>query len=116
MLNTESGSTKVSQVERLTNRFIKYILIIQFCLCAFCALMSYLGTQDPPDYLPPREDPGGDSLLNYLSYFLLLNTMVPISLVVSMEVVKLCQMYFISRDLCMTRSVPKTRSINEEPA
>lgn len=76
--------------------------------------MSYLGTQNPPAYLPYREDPVGDSLLTYLSYFLLLNTMVPISLVVSMEVVKLCQLYFISRDMCMTRSVAKTSSINEE--
>ena len=52
--------------------------------------MSYLGTQNPPAYLPVKVDPVGDSLLTYLSYFLLLNTMVPISLVVSMEVVKLC--------------------------
>lgn len=38
------------------------------------------------------------SVLVYFSYFILFNTMIPISLVVSLEMVKVLQSYFISND------------------
>ena len=36
----------------------------------------------------------------FFSYFILFNTMIPISLVVSLEMVKVAQSYFITQDLC----------------
>lgn len=38
------------------------------------------------------------SLIAFFSYFLLYNTMIPISLVVSLEFVKVFQCYFINKD------------------
>ncbi len=38
-------------------------------------------------------------VITYFSYFLLLNTMLPISLIVTLEVVKVCQAYFIINDV-----------------
>ena len=41
------------------------------------------------------------SVLNFFSYFLLLNTVLPISLQVTLEVVKLVQAYYIDNDALM---------------
>ena len=61
-----------------------------------------------------------DSILMALSYIVLLNTMIPISLIVSIEIVKMSQSYFINKDTLMysefrKKSVTvKTASLNEE--
>jgi len=39
--------------------------------------------------------------LNFLTFFLLFNTMIPISLYVTLEVIKMFQGYFVSHDLEM---------------
>lgn len=61
-----------------------------------------------------------DGFIQFLSYFVLLNTMIPISLVVSMEIVKMFQKYFIEKDQLMfstyrNRYVSvQSASLNEE--
>ncbi len=61
-----------------------------------------------------------DALLRYFTYFLLLNTMIPISLIVSLEMVKVGQIYYIGRDkemyVASKDRYPNvlTASINEE--
>lgn len=61
-----------------------------------------------------------DSFLIFLTYFVLLNTMIPISLIVTMEMVKLFQKYFIEKDQLMYSSYRKkyvsvqSSSLNEE--
>jgi len=56
----------------------------------------------------------------FLSYFVLLNTMIPISLIVSIEIVKMSQSYFIDKDRLMfstfrNRGVTvRSASLNEE--
>lgn len=42
-----------------------------------------------------------DSILMALTYIVLLNTMIPISLIVSIEIVKMSQSYFINKDNLM---------------
>lgn len=71
---------------------------------------SYLG-DDNSDENP---------FLTFFSYFLLMSTLIPISLVVTLEIVKICQCYFISQDATMfsidhNRGVKiSTTTINEE--
>ena len=61
-----------------------------------------------------------DGFIQFLTYFVLLNTMIPISLVVSMEIVKIFQKYFIEKDQLMfsqyrNRYVTvQSASLNEE--
>lgn len=53
-------------------------------------------------YLPPFEyEIAADSILIFLTYLVLLNTMIPISLIVSIEIVKMSQSYFINKDNLM---------------
>lgn len=60
-----------------------------------------------------------DSILMALSYIVLLNTMIPISLIVSIEIVKMSQSYFINKDSLMYSEFRKknvsvkTASLNE---
>lgn len=44
---------------------------------------------------------GLDSFFMIFIYFVLINTMIPISLIVSIEIVKMCQSYFIMKDSLM---------------
>lgn len=61
-----------------------------------------------------------DSFLIYCSYFVLINTMIPISLIVSIEIVKFSQSYFIDKDRLMYSNFRKkganvkSASLNEE--
>lgn len=56
----------------------------------------------------------------FLTYIVLLNTMIPISLIVSIEIVKMSQSYFINKDSFMFSEfrkkgvTVKTASLNEE--
>lgn len=71
-------------------------------------------------YIVEPQSPGINFVLRYFGYFILLNTMIPISLIVSLEIVKLIQAYFISRDDEMYVAardrypVVMTSTINEE--
>lgn len=62
---------------------------------------------------------GADSILTFFTYFVLINTMIPISLVVSIEIVKVSQSYFINKDKMMYSEFRrkhvevKTASLNE---
>jgi P-type E1-E2 ATPase len=63
---------------------------------------------------------GFDSFLMFFVYFVLINTMIPISLIVSIEIVKMCQSYFIMKDNLMYSEFRKkwvevkSASLNEE--
>ena len=60
------------------------------------------------------------SIISFFSYLLLLSTMIPISLIVSLEIVKMIQAYLMSTDEDMYVSAidkkckPFTTTINEE--
>lgn len=63
---------------------------------------------------------GLDSVLVFCTYIVLINTMIPISLIVSIEIVKMSQSYFIEKDRLMFSEFRKkycnvrSASLNEE--
>lgn len=114
----------MSQIEMKVNYILGIILIIQVVLCLICGIAYglYRNTYqqqytyiDWPSYVVPL-----DGFLTFLTYFVLLNTMIPISLIVSIEIVKMFQKYFIEKDHFMyseyrKRNVTvKSSSLNEE--
>jgi magnesium-transporting ATPase (P-type) len=55
--------------------------------------------QDDHHYLPEAPDfAPWTAILTFFTYFLLLNTMIPISLIISLDVVKIIQAWFMARD------------------
>lgn len=105
MMNSDSSSEKMSQIERKVNYILGIVLIIQLVLCLVVAILNGIflnNYQASYTYI----DWSGystvtDSLLIFCTYLVLLNTMIPISLIVSIEGVKMSQSYFIDKDKLM---------------
>ena len=106
-MNMSKRKYKESQIEHKTNRYILVIIVLQFCLCLVCAIASgYWVSQNmhEHDYVRYESDydiydnGGPMGALSYFTYFLLLNTMLPISLIVSLELLKLGQGFFMMYD------------------
>jgi magnesium-transporting ATPase (P-type) len=130
IMNSKSESNKMSQIEVKVNYILVGILIAQTVLSIICGIaygvfrrlfrneFQYINW---PTYSSSEAyDVGIDSFLVCLSYLVLLNTMIPISLIVSIEIVKFFQMIFIQKDKLLysnyrKRGVTvKSASLNEE--
>lgn len=104
-MNLMGRRLKQSKIERIVNKYIVYIISFQFCLCLICAILyqnwtksnyssnTYLGDQN---YSPAFE-----GFLSFFTYFLLLNTILPISLIISLELLRIAQGFFMQKDLTM---------------
>ncbi|KAF9319474.1 hypothetical protein BG003_008999 [Podila horticola] len=118
--------TKAPSMQRLINKVIIVIFSIVIGLSALCTVLSALwnGRNDKPGhlawYLSARGIVRSDTASVLFGYIVLFNTMIPISLYVTMELVKLLQAYFIHHDLEMydpvsdTPAEARTTVINEE--
>jgi len=86
-MNSESSSEKMSQVEVKVNKVLAIILLFQFILCVIVAILFGINLTLNKTSFPYTGSSGLnipiDSLLLCLSYIVLLNTMIPISLIVS---------------------------------
>ena len=115
----------MSQIESKVNIILSFILLLQFVLCLITAILNYVFTlynrDEKTDYIIWGTNFYGlDAVLIFFSYFVLINTMIPISLIVSMEIVKVSQSYFIDKDNLMYSDFRKKNcsvkysSLNEE--
>eukprot|EP00826_Nyctotherus_ovalis_P004059 TRINITY_DN1083_c0_g5_i2.p1 TRINITY_DN1083_c0_g5~~TRINITY_DN1083_c0_g5_i2.p1 ORF type:complete len:1166 (+),score=321.79 TRINITY_DN1083_c0_g5_i2:252-3749(+) len=121
LLNTNKGRIKQSRVEMIMNRLIIFILAIQFVLCALagvCACVWHSKSIEDHSYIEYDKSVGVVFILNFFSYFLLLSTLIPISLIVTLEIVKFLQLFFMQWDVFMYRNgyfaKVSTCTINEE--
>ena len=116
MKNAKDPIIKMSSVESLLNKLLVCILVVQMllsivgCICHSIYFKSHekiVISKNPineeesfsntwVDYLPLSLSI--DSLLSFFTYVLLLNTMIPISLIVTLELVKIVQGLFIGVD------------------
>ncbi|EGD80945.1 ATP10A protein [Salpingoeca rosetta] len=106
MLNNTGPRSKRSKLERAMNYQILYCCIILLILCVLGGLCAGLWTQarDYTNilYLPWQEGdprPPLEGFTRVWTFFIILQVMVPISLYVSIEMVKLFQIYFIQEDV-----------------
>ena len=105
MMNADSSSEKMSQIEVKVNSILAIILLLQIILCtilAICEAVYLINNRDTHTYISfGSYSTGVDAILMWCSYFVLINTMIPISLIVSIEIVKVSQSYFIDKDRLM---------------
>jgi len=130
MKNAKEPITKYSSVEKLMNKSLIFIFIFQGLLCLSSAFLKgfyykknklYLA-DDEPNVSFGYNEYGYEieCFFNYFTYLLLLNTMIPISLIITMEVVKLFQGMFMSYDMYCYSNLRKkflatnSVSLNEE--
>ena len=130
MRNEEAAPRKVSQLERHMNIMVPVVFSLQLFFCLVGALAShgwwvtssrgheYLGTQ--ADTWPEYRAGGMGILTQTLRFVILMAQLIPISLYISLECVKVGQCYFIMRDLGMyhedtdTPAQCRTTNLNEE--
>jgi len=107
ILNLGEKSQKQSKMEKNINKIVIFLLIVQTILCAIMSLynaayidsiignnakykVNYIfetSSSNESEFLD--FSPTFEAAKTYVSYFLLLNTLIPISLIVTLEIVKL---------------------------
>ena len=123
-LHSKTTRIKTSTLEKQMNYYLLGIFIFQLTLCAVCAIV-HLQEQNTHRafheiYVPSNISKQTRCIANYFTYFLLFNTLIPISLIVTIEIVKVMQGLFIRWDCLMYSFVykvftrPKSVSLNEE--
>ncbi len=87
MINAESSSVKMSQIEVKVNTILGFILLFQVLLSLVTAALAgaFRHQHETSFYYLDwsKYDVYGDSILMFFVYFVLINTMIPISLIVS---------------------------------
>lgn len=133
-LMQNSGKTKFKRtsIDRLLNFLIIGIVFFLLSMCVFCTVACgvwewlvgrYFQVYLPWDTLVPAEPTWGAlviALLVFFSYAIVMNTVVPISLYVSVEVIRFAQSFLINWDEKMyyektgTAAKARTTTLNEE--
>lgn len=109
MSTRESGKARLkkSRIMRMVDHFLVLMLVFQFCMCLVAAIWAgiWLGNnRETMLYLGYGADEDSVALTAVfacLSWFILLSNMVPISLIVSAEMVKFNLAFFMNNDLTM---------------
>ncbi|KAJ6220049.1 hypothetical protein RDWZM_005861 [Blomia tropicalis] len=133
-LMQNSGKTifKRTSLDRLLNLLILGIVLFLIIMCLFCTIAcgvwetltgQYFRAYLPWDKIIPSNPTTGAaaiSVLVFFSYAIVLNTVVPISLYVSVEVIRFCHSLWINWDAKMyyeptdTAAKARTTTLNEE--
>uniref|UniRef100_A0A8C7W4C9 Phospholipid-transporting ATPase n=1 Tax=Oncorhynchus mykiss TaxID=8022 RepID=A0A8C7W4C9_ONCMY len=123
MQNSTRPPLKLSNVERITNF---QILLLFGCLLAISLVCSIGQTiwkyqyGNAAWYMDLNYGGAANFGLNFLTFIILFNNLIPISLLVTLEVIKFTQAFFINWDTDMlyeptnTPAVARTSNLNEE--
>lgn len=108
MLNNRSPRYKRSKLERRINRDVIYCVVLLLLMCFVSAISSavWLGSFKDSTIVPfiPFEseewyNPYFQGFVVFFTYIILFQTVIPLALYVSIELVKLGQVFFINYDL-----------------
>lgn len=106
ILNSKKPKQKVSMVETKMSRYMIAVLGFQIVLCLICAIFNqqfYQNNLVNAWYLSfdAKWDVNSSAAISYFTYMLLLNTLIPISLIITLEIIKIIQGYFMSCDVLL---------------
>ncbi|KAF8648400.1 hypothetical protein AX16_006309 [Volvariella volvacea WC 439] len=127
MLNGGDTPSKRSKIEKETNFnvIVNFGVLTLMCLvAAICNGVQDARTGTSAELFEEGSDPSSSHIINavitFVSCLIAFQNMVPISLYISIEIVKTIQAYFISQDIDMyyrpydTACVPKTWNISDD--
>ena len=129
MLNSTKARAKASKLERLMNKQIIIVFIFQLLFCLFSSLYGavwYSNHSNELSYLEIDRTQSVDNsfaynlIVRYGNWLIIFQNFVPISLIVTLEMVKFIQGIFISQDLKMktketgAMASVHTSNLNEE--
>ncbi|XP_032231937.1 phospholipid-transporting ATPase IA isoform X2 [Nematostella vectensis] len=123
MQNSTAAPIKRSNVDHTTNIQILFLfgLLMALALCSTIGFYVWAGEHEHAHwYLGYEELPPQNYGLTFLTFIILYNNLIPISLTVTLEVVKFIQAIFINLDIDMyyapsdTPAMARTSNLNEE--
>ena len=124
ILNSKPPRVKISKIESRMNKYLIGIFLAQMVLCCVCAYTHHSSYHKHSNYydnyIHMDQPHNFESFITFFTYLLLLNTLIPISLIVTMEIVKVLQGFFIRWDIGMYSKLRKkfcgasSVSLNEE--
>ncbi|KAF7403429.1 hypothetical protein HZH68_006223 [Vespula germanica] len=121
--NTTTAPLKRSTLDRLTNTQILMLFFMLILLCLLSAIFNVIWTNSNNTglwYLGLNEEMTKNFVFNLLTFIILYNNLIPISLQVTLEVVRFVQATFINMDIEMyhaetdTPAMARTSNLNEE--
>ncbi|XP_076548667.1 ATPase phospholipid transporting 8A1 isoform X5 [Osmia lignaria lignaria] len=121
--NTTTAPLKRSTLDRLTNTQILMLFFILLLLCLLSAIFNVVWMKANNNglwYLGLQEEMTKNFAFNLLTFMILFNNLIPISLQVTLEVVRFVQATFINMDIEMyhaetdTPAMARTSNLNEE--
>ncbi|KAF2077500.1 hypothetical protein CYY_001199 [Polysphondylium violaceum] len=124
MLNTMATPSKRSKLERTMNKILIYVLIVEALLCLGSAMAGFAFEKTVginSFYLALKQHHYGvRTVSRFFTFVVLYSTIVPISLYVTMEIVRVFQIVSINKDKKMYHSETntfanaRTSNLNEE--
>ncbi|XP_043343268.1 phospholipid-transporting ATPase FetA-like isoform X3 [Cervus elaphus] len=127
MQNSGKSTFKRTHIDHLMNVLVLWIFLFLGSMCFLLAVGHYIWENNQgyyfQDYLPWEDYVSSSAFsaaLIFWSYFIILNTMVPISLYVSVEIIRLGNSFYINWDQKMfyepknTPAQARTTTLNEE--
>ena len=121
MMNSKQPPHKRSNVERRVNKYLIIVFTLLFVMVLISTIISVANTyanSKAAKFFSGVEN--ADSGLNFITFLILYNSLVPISLYVTMDVVRVMQAKFIQWDLRMyyapinRPAIAKTGDLNED--
>lgn len=121
-MNLMDRTFKQSTIEKKVNKYIIFIIIMQLSLCILPAVLGAYKTSEwrAHPYIDFTTSSFFNGFLLFFTYFLLMNTMLPISLIISLEIAKMIQAFFMQQSLDMYSELREksckvfSSSLNEE--
>ncbi|XP_014280434.1 probable phospholipid-transporting ATPase IA isoform X2 [Halyomorpha halys] len=123
LMNSTRAPLKRSTVDRITNHQVLMLFFLLILLCIISALCNELWTRQHSKkhwYIALSGHIGKNFAYNLLTFIILYNNLIPISLQVTLEVVRFVQAIFINMDVDMyheesdTPAMARTSNLNEE--
>ncbi|XP_020343995.1 phospholipid-transporting ATPase IA isoform X1 [Oncorhynchus kisutch] len=123
MQNSTRPPLKLSSVEHITNTLILALFGCLLAISLVCSAGQTLWKTQYGDfawYMDLNYGGAANFGLNFLTFIILFNNLIPISLLVTLEVIKFIQAYFINWDMDMhyeptdTSAMARTSNLNEE--
>ncbi|XP_034376938.1 LOW QUALITY PROTEIN: phospholipid-transporting ATPase VA [Arvicanthis niloticus] len=108
LLNNSGPRYKRSQLERQMNCDVLWCVLLLVCISLFSAVGHGLWVRryqekkalfDVPESDGSSLSPATAAVYSFLTMIIVLQVLIPISLYVSIEIVKVCQVYFINQDI-----------------
>ena len=105
ILNSKKPRLKISKVEKNLNYFLLFVFVFLILLCIACSILHHFNYKNNKkfydNFINLSYSPNIESFICFFTYFLLLNTLIPISLIVSTEIIKIIQGIFIRWDILL---------------